>query len=135
MRFRTAVGPVKHYIGCWHYFHSMGVYVHRMLARIERLIPNTFQIFLDNITMFKAVAAGILSFRSYKRVHYANITDRYIDHINLLYQNKPGIKVIGTCQDHVFLQTFTAAGVNKCYWVLKITVTDYRYAGYLTLVE
>src|ERR1700756_4944797 len=85
--------------------------------------------------MLKVIAAGILAFRANERVHYAHIAYRDVHHIHLLHNYKPWVKVIGTGQYHVFLQTLHTACIDKGDRILEVLMARYRYAGYLAFFQ
>ena len=113
----------------------MGIYIHRVFAWVEWFFPNTFLTLLYNITMLKAVAAGVLAFRTNKGVDHTYITDRDINHVHLFNQYKPWVEVIGTGKDHIFLQTFSTAGVDERDRVLEVFMTFNRAACYFAFVQ
>src|ERR1041385_6001803 len=135
MRFRTAVGPVQNNVCCWHYFYCMCINIYRVLTRIKRFIPYAFLTLLYNVTMLKAISAGVFTLRPNEGVHYPNITNRNIDHIYLLHDHKPRVEVISTSQDHIFLQTFHAACIDKCDRILVVFMPYYGYSGYFAFIQ
>src|SRR5438132_1524915 len=131
MRFGTAIGPVKHNVGGRYNFNRVGINVYGVFARVKRFVPNTLFITFYNVTMFKGITAGILTFGANKGVNNAYIANGYVYHIHLLYNYKPGVKVISTGQDNILLQTLAATGVDERYWVLVVFMPIYRITGNL----
>src|SRR5262245_30167543 len=98
-----------------------------MFARIKRRDPDTFMALVNKVAMFEINPADILMGLAHKRNNDTNIADGNFDHRHLLDLDEPRIKIPGSRQENLFLQSTTASAVDKRLRGLKVVMAcDHR---------
>src|SRR5271156_1926363 len=113
MCFRLAGRPVEHDIGGGYIGDFVSVRINRILARIERLNPNTLIAAIDQISMPKGIAGDIGAFLTDISDDDSYMCDRHLRHIDEFNGRKARIDEIPACKQDLLLQTLAALTIHK----------------------
>src|SRR5262249_51143455 len=115
--------PVQHDISSWYQLDLHDASVQRMFSWIQRLIPHTLAAAADDVTVREFYAGDIAQFVADKSDSHTHMADRLFYQVVPLNPTNPGVNVVRTRQDDLFLQTAAAAVPDERLRVLEVVVS------------
>src|SRR5580704_4879362 len=135
MRFRLSVRPIQDDVSSGNEFHAYRIGIDRIHPRVQGVIPNALFTFAYDIAVFEGVSGDIFARLSDVGDHHSDIGDRHCRHGLDLNRREHRVDKIAACEDHLLLQSFVPARIDKSLRILKgIVVFDFR-AGNLAGVQ
>src|SRR4030095_13779516 len=135
VRFSAGRSPIQHQVGCRYQFHAHDVTINRIFSRTKWLSPNTLLSLAYNITMPEFNTTQVLSFFSNIGYDNTNITDGDLRHLDLFNFHKPGIQVIRSSKNNLWLQTLVTIIYEETIRILAVVMSFNILSGNSTFIK